>query len=467
MSRSAVAVDAESIARDAASHGLACIMARMPSCPATPCRLSSGIAARGQRAAAGALLMITLAASTVATAQQAAVPAGDDTLGFHVGASESLHHDSNFYDASAQQSSIAVVGQTESTSSVTGSFHQIYGREDVSASATVGRVLFNSLGQFNFTQLELREAVKASLPLSVVVNADADRSSSLAHFADLVGPNGLPVSARDVIITNRFHGMIDFPFESNWRGLIEGTETHSSNSYGLLSTQDARIHALDGGVRFQPVTGNHVDLLIRSEIGEFPNGSPSVEIGPGYHDRGVDLRVDWTFSGASHVLGHAGFMRRAGDDLYVIYNGALTDINRNFSGPAVDLSFIWQITGTTGVTFYIARQAGAAGDYNFLSAVTKTLRITPNYKLTSKIQLEAFGEWDQRNYFSQVYSVINNEPAGTIRDDISTSVGMRGRWNPFRWLQTSLEVRRDARSSTLGVWSYTDNSATLAVQATF
>ncbi len=413
---------------------------------------------------AGAAMGLLLAMLAGARAQET-------PLGFSLGPGESVEYDSNFFRGSGIAGSSPVVGETVYASNLVGNFHQIYGREDVTASATIGRMLYAHLHQFDFTQQDIRAALQSNLAHNIGVSASIERTASLAHFADLGS------AYRNIIEHDQANVQIDLPVLVDLHALVGGSDSVQKNSLVLFQTQNLDTHEINGGVRFQPATGNHVDLLLRSQIGTYPNGSPSVFISPGFHERGVDLRVDWTFSGASRAQGHIGYVERRNDEIAPGPGNLLTQpLNRDFSGPEFDLSYLWQLSAASHITISASRQIGAAGDNSYLSAANKTLRIAPGYQLSAKIGVDAYAEWSQRNYFSNVVQALcGSGPLQSVcglapessRLDISRNAGLRAVWNPRRWLQANIDVHRENRNSTFSFWSYTNNVYTIGAQTTF
>jgi len=402
-------------------------------------------------------LLLALQFSTSPRAQE--VP-----FGVSWGVGEAVEHDNNLTRAN-NQSPYPVLSATSYITDLEGTVHETYGREDVSASATIARVLYPIYSQYDITQQDIRGTLRSSLPLNTDAVLTVARTSQMAHFADL----GSPI--RDVIYHNELNASVDFPFTANWRGVLTGDDARTMNSASIFQTQDLDTTELDGGVRFQPSSGNHVDLLLRTVHGTYPNGSPSVFISPGYNDRGADLRADWTFTGASHLLGRAGYIERRNDDLFYLdtttFPFQIRELSRNFSGPGFDLTYIWQITGASKISAYGSRAIGAAGDNNYLSAVTRTFRLAPAYQPSVMFALETYFEWSLRDYFSDVYAIVTGLAPGTTRRDNSHNAGISASWNPRRWLQVKLDLRHEQRDSTIASWVYTDSNVALSLQCRF
>jgi len=401
--------------------------------------------------------MIILGASGPVHAQE------PPPMGFTFGPGETIEHESNVTRVSGTQLGFPVVGDTSYNTDLMASFNQTYGREQVSATATIGRVVFEHLSQYDFTDEDVRGALKSSLPYSVEASIDVAHTAALAHFADFNS------TIRDVIDFNAVNAKVDFPLEVDWRGVLGGIATQLTNSATILQNQDVNTAELDGGIRFQPITGNHVDLLLRSVEGTYPNNSPSNLIAPGYHDVGADLRADWTFSGASHLQGRAGFVRRSDDQMFYFntFTGQTELLDRNFSGPAYDLTYTWQITAASRLMLYGLRMVGPSGENYLLTATTHTFKFTPAYQASAKIEVDAYYQWTATNYFTAVYDAYSSEPPGTTLNNYQHNVGLSVIWTPRRWIKATLDFHRDVRDSNNPIWAYTDNVALLSLQTRF
>jgi hypothetical protein len=388
-------------------------------------------------------------------------------LGFSWGTGETVEHDSNFLRLSGLQDGYPVVADTLYSTDLNGKFHQTYSRQELTASATIARVLFSNLRQYDYTQEDIRANLRSDLPYSFNSVINVSRSAQLAHFADI----GSPV--RDVITSNDLNLTLDFPIAVDWRAVVGGDGNQSTNSAVSLQAGNYSFTQFNGGIRFQPTTGNHVDLLVQTTHATYPDANASEFINPGYRDLGADLRVDWTFSGASHLQGRAGYLKRDYDPLVASANAAVLAadptlaLNRNFAGPAYDLTYLWQVTAASSLTFFGERITGAAGDNNYLSAVTDTYRVTPGYQFSEKITLNGYLEWSHRNYFSNVYEIVYGLPPGTTRVDTTHNAGVTVIWSPWIWLQASLDAHREQRGSSISLWDYADNVIALSLQGRF
>jgi hypothetical protein len=423
---------------------------------------SSMLPAAARSRSGAAALLTALALAAPAHAQEA-------PLGFTFGPGETVTHDSNVLRVPGYLAGPTGAGDTSSLTDLTGTVHEVYGRDDFTVSATLGRVIYKHLSYLDYTQQDLHGTFHANLPLNIDAAISGVHTASLAHFADFTITKGAPIP-RNVITGNNINGYVDAPVFTDFRAIVGGAGSQSRNSADSFKTQDFNTAEVNGGIRYQPSTGNHVDLLARSTTGTYVNGSPAAFVGPGYRTRGADLSADWTFAGASHLHGRAGYVRHSGDDYVfpVTVNGSTSfvDVDRNFSGPAFDLTYLWDLSAAARLKFYGLRETGAAGDNSYQSAVTHTYRITPTYLPTVKTEIDAYAEWSRRDYFTNVLVAIG-QSNGIARLDQSHSVGLTALWNPRRWIQLKLDLRHEIRDSTEAAFAYTDTAASLMVQGTF
>lgn len=418
---------------------------------------------------------LLLALGARAEAQEAA------PLGFTIGPQLLVEHDTNFFRTSGTEVvsipgslqtetvKVPVEAMTMEEADLVGMLHEVYGPETITASATGGRAHFDENSHYDYTDESLRADLQSDYPKNVTMKLGLGRTVALAKFEDIGN------YVRDVMANNEMDASLAVPLlHVDWQGIVAGSETRTTNSAVVYKTLDLDMKELDAGIRYQPSSSNHVDLLARDALGAYPNGSPSVYVSPRFRDRGVDLRVDVTFSGISHVLGSAGYLqeRNAQLDVYQteIVNGIPTEvatkINRNFSGANFNLTYIRQLTGAFKVTAYGLRQIGPAGDYNYLSAVSHTYRIMPGYQPREKLEFDAYAEWTERNYFSDYAFLTGSEP-GTVRLDVSRNAGLKMRWSLRRWLEINMSLVHEKRDSNIAVWSFVDNVATASVKAMF
>ena len=418
------------------------------------------------------LAMLALLCTAAGTAAGAGKP---PEPGFTFGPSETIEHDSNLTRTSGEAGA-SEVSDTLYNTSLGANFNRDYGRERVNLAVSLGRVVYQNTTSLDYTQQALDAGIVANLPLNIDAQAQAAHHVQMVHFADI----GAPI--RDVITSNSAAGSLAFPLISGLRAVVGGNAQHSSNSGATLRFQDTRAAEGNAGLRLESSSGNHVDVLVRSVHATHPNYIPGVAsanqaISPGYDERGADISGDWTFSAGSRLHGRAGYLRHTGDEFDAapgpgqILPVGVTQIhvNHNFAGPAFDVTYTWQATALSKIDFLGSRATGAVGDNNFLSAVTRTYRITPTYQAGAKTEISAYALWAQYAYASDplIAAAAGLTGAQALRLDHERDAGIAVDWTPRRWLEIKADVHQEHRSSSISFYGFTANVVVLSAVGTF
>jgi len=389
---------------------------------------------------------LIVGAHDVAEAQQVLTP------GFYLGAGLIWQHDSNLFRSSGDPTQAPIAGVSIETASLLGGFDQTYGRQHLYATAALGRVIYGGLpasvpNNFNYTTEDLHAGWDVSLPSNVNGNLKLGRSQTQARFQDIGG------ARRDVVTRNEFSGLFDVPVGPGW-GLLAGTDLGQiRNSNTIDAGGDTDSTEFDGGARYQTGSENRVDLLLRTIRTRYPNANAAT-VGAAYRDRGADARVNWRFSGASRLEGHAGYLQRRDDQNPLL----------NFSGPAYDMSYFWDVAAHTQLVFFAGRDTGASGDNFYSTATTKTYRIAPTYAPTAKTSVAARYEHASVKFSSDLAGA---RLATTSRSDTLETEGLTLNYDPLLWLHLSLDWYRQRRSSNLFANDYAARVTTLSGTAKF
>jgi hypothetical protein len=423
----------------------------------------SGAACR----AAALALAFGLGLAGGASAQLQAVP-GQVAPGFYFGGLESLSYDSNLTETDVAPRLSTWI----SNSSLIGGLNETYGRQNLTGTATIGRVIYHDQGDYDYTAEDVHLGWTSSLPGDINTDLDGGQTRQLAHFADFNTPT------RNILTRDAINGSVDFPvYGQDFRGLVGGDGSKIRNSDPAEVINNSNSREVNVGLRYQPATGDRLDLLAREQHVDYTSPPSTASLtNANYTDRGIDLRATWVFSPISHILGRVGYTRRR------VENPALSF--ENFSGPGFDVSYVYLPTPKTSLTLYALRQTGATGENGALYAITRTLRFTPAYLPTAKTKLTLNLEYDlYNNITTQSYAnaltayYLSVFPAGSTIPFIpnqsfsyhSTSVGLDGTWDPYRWLEAKLSWRRDERSAgdvALG-FNYVERVTMVTVQAKF
>src|SRR5882757_9037959 len=354
--------------------------------------------------------------------------AAEDTEGFHFGGGVNVANDSNvFRTAPTDPAGVASVYLT--TVYGLASFDRTYGQQHLFANVNFGRVLYSGgFSAYDYGTQSVDAGYRVGSWERLNLGIEWVRSAAQVNFADTV------FKVPDVVTRDTLTADVDQPVIGDWH--LVANATGSSE-------------------RYVPIYGNRIDLSLGETRGRYPNGATTAFSDAGYRDRLADLSVSWHFSGSSRLDGHAGYMRRRNDTLTF----------RDFSGLSSDLAWVWAPTGKLTLTLSGSRVMGAAGDVEFLTAVSKTLRLSPAWQATEKIKLEAAFYRSVRDYFGQELQLAagGSLPAAAHVDTILGG-GVSATWAVERWLTLSADLRSERRDSNLANWAYSDRIGGISVR---
>jgi hypothetical protein len=375
--------------------------------------------------------------------------AADDTEGFHFGGGVNVANDSNVFRTSPTDPA-GVTSAYLTTPYGLASFDRTYGQQHVFANVNFGRVLYSSgLSSYDYTSQTVAAGYRLGSWDAFNAGIVWVRSAAQVNLADTV------FKVPDVVTRDSLTADVDQRVIGDWH--LVASANGSWERYSDSASSISNLDRFGGqvGVRYVPIYGNRIDLYLGQTRGRYPNGATTAFQDAAYRDRLADLSVSWHFSGSSRLDGHAGYLQRR--------NNTLT--SRDFSGLSSDLTWVWAPTGKLTLTLSGSRVMGAAGDVEFLTAVTKTLRLAPAWQATEKIKLEAALYRSIRDYFGQGLPLVPGGPLPAPEHvDTIFGGGITATWVMERWLTLSADLRTEHRDSNLANWAYSDRTAGIAAR---
>ena len=240
-----------------------------------------------------------------------------------------------------------------------------------------------------------------------------------------------------------------------WRLTGGYTGTFIANSDASIATTDLNENAFGLGFKLVSTDRNYIVFGGRYTDGNYPNRSQVTIVGDtGYtqYDAGVD--VSWALGGNTEILGRLAYTQRDFPNLS----------QRDFSGPTGIVRLDWRPTGRTGVTAIVRREIGGIEDVTANFILTTAARIAPYWRVTERIRLEAWYEYEVRDYRG-----APGVAAGIIQapEDKYNFVGLNALWTPTRNWQLGLAVVYSTLSSNAPNNHFDDLSTTLTVRFGF
>lgn len=260
-------------------------------------------------------------------------------------------------------------------------------------------------------------------------NLSYDRLKFLSGLADL---RAFVQNLRTVQI-GRADG--EYWLHPSWRLTGGYARTVIDNSDATIAVTDLTEDAFGLGFKYVSTDRNYIVFGARYAEGDYPNRSqPSVIGDTGYdqYDAGVD--VSWALGGSTDVQGRLAYTERRFPTLS----------QRDFAGVTGNVRATWRATARTGVAAQVRREIGGIEDVTANYILTTAARVAPYWLVTPRIRLEAWYEYQNRDYRGEPGVAIG---LGPQREDKYNFVGLNATWTPTRNWQLGLGLLYSTRDS--------------------
>lgn len=276
-------------------------------------------------------------------------------------------------------------------------------------------------------------------------NLSYDRLKFLSGLADL---RALVQNLRTVQIAR---ADAEYWLHPSWRLTGGYTYTTIDNSDAAIATTNLTENAFGLGFKYITTEKNWVVFGARYTDGDYPNRSVPTVIGDtGYDQYDIGIDVGWALGGNTDVAGRLAYTERRFPNLS----------QRDFSGPTGNIRADWRWTAKTGVAAVVRREIGGIEDVTANYILTSAVRAAPYWLVTERIRLEAFYEYQIRDYRGEPGLAI----LGPQREDKYNFVGVNGTWTPTRNWQLGLGLVYSNRNSNIPNNDFDDLTAFLTLK---
>jgi hypothetical protein len=221
----------------------------------------------------------------------------------------------------------------------------------------------------------------------------------------------------------------------DWRLTGGYVLTVIENSDAVIATTDLTENAFALGFKFVSTERNYVVFGVRYADGDYPNRSqPSVIGDTGYKQYGAGVDLAWALGGNTDVAGRLAYTERKFPNLS----------QRDFSGPTGNIRLNWRATVRTGILAIVRREIGGIEDVTANYILTSAIRVAPYWRITERIRLEGWYEYQDRDYRGEPGVALG---LGPQRNDKYNFVGVNALWTPTRNWQLGLGLVYSNRNS--------------------
>ena len=386
------------------------------------------------------------AALALAMASLSAPPAfADEFDTFNVKAGSLLRYESNVFRLPDGTAPFPGSSQSD-TASVSYLGLQVdkrYSMQRFQASVTDTITRYAKFDSLNNDALNYSTAWLWAVTPHLTGTLSADRSQSQVPFS-LAGGN-----QRNIRTVNNRNFTLDFTVSGAWHLLGGMGHSESSTEIPTLTLPSTDSDRAEAGLRYISSAGNTITFMQRWIPADLTAQSldPVNLIDTNYRDTETELRGDWKLTGKSTVEARAVHKERVN----------LHFIQRNFSGVAGDLRYIWTPTGKTKLTFALTRDVlpyAAFGNTieNSTYRVDNMVSLLGTWQATAKITV--FGNIGRtRSDFRGPVFPLTQPP----REDTLTVASLSANWAIARSVSLNALLEHDQRSSNTPGFQFKNN----------
>ena len=325
---------------------------------------------------------------------------------------------------------------------------QPYRQQRFQLSLTESRYRYQNFSFLDFDALNYRGVWLWHLSPRVSGTLSAEHKEALVPFADF------RVFQRNVRATDNRVFNLDAWVFGGWHLLLGASQYEQKNEQPFLAEADYRLAGIDAGIRYVARSGNSASLIRRAREGDYLNRiiDPATLFDNAFRQDDTELRAIWAVTGKSALNGRLTWLERRHENFP----------QRDFSGTAGELAYVWTPTGKLRLDFSARRDIRAWWEPFASYRVDDTLAFTPAWAVTAKTAVRARLERTTSDFRGPVFT-----PLGPLRSDTVRSAQLSADWAPLRSVSLSASVQRLDRSSNNAGVEFTTTIATVSASLKF
>lgn len=256
----------------------------------------------------------------------------------------------------------------------------------------------------------------------------AERTESLASFEETLG------AQRNVRTTDNRVFNLDATIFGGWHMLLGVSTSKQSSEQAFQFQPDFRNVSKELGIRYVARSGSSVTVTRRSIDGNYLNSvfDPANSGIDGFREDENEFGANWLLSGRSTLSGRLAWVERRHDNF----------TQRDFSGLAGDLGYIWTPTGKLSLTFSARRSIRPFQDLFSTYVVESALSFAPTWRIGERTSVRMRLEQIQSDFRGGAVA-----PPGGFRSDTARNILLGADWLPLRSVTLGATLQHQRRSS--------------------
>lgn len=324
-----------------------------------------------------------------------------------------------------------------------------YAQQRIRADVTQTAYRYDNFSHLDFEGLNYLGAWEWRLTTRISGTLTASRVESLADYSEFRDPGQLNVRT-----TENYAALADAWLFGGWH--VTGGFTQERNRYSVPFPEEGSYRASGGeaGVKWVARSTNWLAFNLRSLEGRYTDRAldPVLLLDDGFRRREAEALVSWRLTGKSTLDGRLAHIDYRSNNF----------AERDFSGIAARLRYLWQATLKLGINAVFTRDLEPWAETSASFRVDQRLALAAIWQPAARatLRLEARrGESDFRDPLPGF--------AGALRSDREASVQFSAEWRALRNLTLNAGAQRYRQSSNDPAANFDGNQLTAGASFLF
>lgn len=312
--------------------------------------------------------------------------------------------------------------------------------QSVNRYAKSSRLNFDSLNYQGAWQWQITSRLSGSL--------SASRRESLVPFEVDGG------TVRNLSVSENRSFKIDASNLGNWHLLAGLSQSDQKSEQAVRLQPDFRSTSADYGIKYQTPNGFSVTATRRETLGQYLNVPVGVgSVDNGFSQQDSELNASWAPSAKSTLTAGISWQSRENNN----------PTQRNFAGPAANISYGWKPTSRLGLNIAASRKIGPLQDPSFSTVTTDSVSLAPTFQISDKVTVRA-----GISYVATRFGGSGTVPPSVAaRRDALNSASLGISWVPTRTVTLGANLQHQRRSANDPLLEFENTMASVNASLTF
>jgi exopolysaccharide biosynthesis operon protein EpsL len=321
-------------------------------------------------------------------------------------------------------------------------------------SATATEARYDSFSFLDFEARDFRAAWLWQLGRRFSGTISEERRQSLVPFTDFRGFDRANIRTSTQRAFSADAWMIE-----NWHAVGAVSQQDVSHDTPFLAESGYRSETARIGLRYAPPSGNSLTLAQNETKGDYLDRplDPVVLTDNRFREQETEFAARWSPTGLTTVNGRLSWRQRRHEHFG----------QRDFSGAAGDVAYVWTPTGKLRLALTAKRDIRESLDLGSVTAnssyrVTDTLGFAPVWQVGTRTSVSVSFSHSTADFRGPV--IPDPRPA---RQDRIRSAHLAIDWAPFRFVSLTASINRERRTSNNPNFDFRNTIASLSASLTF